>query len=184
MTETAQELDDKIIKLEQSIEALKTEYAGLIAKVESIKADMKQVKEKVDRSVQLIKNLSSERVRWDESSQNFVNQMSCLVGDCLYASAFLTYIGFFDHYYRGVLNSEWSDEIEMISLKIRHDIKFNEFLSTPSERLTWEQQGLPSDSLCIENVIIIKRFNRYPLIIDPSDQAFKFVMNHHATQKI
>lgn len=110
--------------------------------------------------------------------------MSCLVGDCLFASAFLTYIGFFDHYYRGVLNAEWSDEIEMTSLKIRHDIKFTEFLSIPSERLTWEQQGLPSDNLCIENVIIIKRFNRYPLIIDPSDQAFKFVMNHHQTEKI
>lgn len=99
---------------------------------------MKQVKEKVDRSVQLIKNLSSERVRWEESSQNFVNQMACLVGDCLYASAFLTYIGFFDHYYRGILNNDWGDEIDMVSLKVRSDIKFIEFLSVPSDRLTWE----------------------------------------------
>jgi len=29
--------------------------------------------------------------------------MSCLVGDCLFASGFLTYIGFFDHYYRKYL---------------------------------------------------------------------------------
>jgi dynein heavy chain 1 len=110
--------------------------------------------------------------------------MSCLVGDCLYASAFLTYTGFFDHYYRGVLNMEWSDVIDNIDLKMRTDIKFIEFLSKPSDRLTWENQGLPSDDLCVENVIVIKRFNRYPLIIDPSDQAFKFVMNHHQSQKI
>lgn len=184
LADTAKELEDKIVALEKNIENLKAEYAGLIAKVETIKADMKQVQEKVDRSVQLIKNLSSERIRWEESSQNFNNQMSCLVGDTLFASAFLTYIGFFDHYYRGVLNSDWSDSLEMSCIKMRSDIKFIEFLSTPSERLIWEQQALPNDTLCIENVIIIKKFNRYPLIIDPSDQAFKFVMNHHQDQKI
>lgn len=179
LKETAKELDDKITELEQNIEGLKAEYAALIAKVESIKTDMKQVKDKVDRSVQLIKNLSSERVRWEESSKNFVHQMACLVGDCLYAAAFLTYIGFFDHYYRGVLTSDWADALEMTSLKMRSDLKFTEFLSSASDRLTWQQQGLPNDNLCIENVIIVERFNRYPLIIDPSDQAFKFVMNHH-----
>jgi dynein heavy chain 1 len=73
MADTAKMLADKIVELEQSIEGLKTEYAALIAKVESIKTDMKQVKEKVERSVQLIKNLSSERVRWENSSKNFVH---------------------------------------------------------------------------------------------------------------
>lgn len=52
---------------------MKAEYAVLIAKVETLKADMKTVQEKVDRSVQLISNLSSERVRWEASSKNFVN---------------------------------------------------------------------------------------------------------------
>jgi len=65
--------------------------------------------------------------------------MACLVGDTLFASAFLTYTGFFDHFYRGVLNAEWSDSMEMCSLKTRADLKFIEFLSTPSERLIWEQ---------------------------------------------
>ncbi len=61
---------------------------------------MIQVKEKVERSVSLIRNLSSERQRWENSSKDFVNQMACLVGDCLFASAYLTYIGFFDFFYR------------------------------------------------------------------------------------
>ena len=112
-------LDDKIIKLEAGIEDLKTEYAVLIAKVETLKADMKTVQIKVDRSVQLISNLSSERVRWEASSKNFVNQMSCLVGDCLFAAGFLTYIGFFDHYYRKYLQVDWRDAIDQVSLKNR-----------------------------------------------------------------
>lgn len=30
----------------------------------------------------------------------------------------------------------------------------------------------------------MSRFNRYPLIIDPSDQALKYVMNHFRSRKI
>lgn len=155
--------------MEAGIEELKSDYAVLIAKVETLKADMRTVQEKVERSVQLISNLSSERVRWESSSKNFVNQMSCLVGDCLFAAGFLTYIGFFDHYYRRYLQVEWRDAIDIVSLKMRQEMKFVEFLSRPSERLEWEKQELPNDELCIENAIILKHYNRFPLVIDPSD---------------
>ena len=108
-----------MVWLEASIEDLKKEYAGLIAKVENIKNDMKTVQEKVARSVSLISNLSSERVRWEDSSKSFVYQMACLLGDCLFASGFLTYLGFFDHYYRQYLQLEWRDIVNSVSLKMR-----------------------------------------------------------------
>lgn len=119
MKEEKHALDLKIEELENGIEELKAEYAVLIAKVETLKADMKSVQEKVDRSVQLIANLSSERIRWEDTSKNFVNQMSCLVGDCLFAAGFLTYLGFFDHYYRRYLQLDWRDAIDQVSLKMR-----------------------------------------------------------------
>lgn len=112
MRDEQHRLDSLITHLEDSIEGLKSEYASLIAKVESIKQDMKTVQEKVGRSVQLISNLSSERARWEESSKSFVHQMACLVGDCLFTAGFLAYIGFFDHYYRKYLQSEWRDIID------------------------------------------------------------------------
>lgn len=112
MIERKQGLDEQVVKLEGSIESLALEYRDLIVKVEKIKSDMSSVQIKVKRSVDLIKNLSSERVRWEESSQNFVNQMSALLGDCLFASGFMTYIGFFDHFYRNYLLIEWKSEID------------------------------------------------------------------------
>ena len=95
--------------------------------------------------------------------------MSCLIGDSLISSAFLTYIGFFDHFYRQQLSLDWKDKIDMVDLKHRHDLKLTEFLSKPSEKLLWEKEELPNDELCIENAIIMMNYNRYPLIIDPSD---------------
>ena len=54
-------------------------------------------------------------------------------------------------------------------MKYRSDLSFSEFLSKPTDRLLWQTQELPNDELCIENAIVLKRFNRYPLVIDPSD---------------
>ena len=180
MKTNKQALDDEIVQLDRSIEGLQEDYAELMGTARQLEQETVAVQEKVNRSVALITNLSSERARWEESSKSFVDQMSCLLGDCLFASGFLTYIGFFDHYYRRYLQVEWRDAIDQVSLKMRHDLKFTEFLSKPSERLEWEKQELPSDELCVENAIIMKHYNRYPLVIDPSDQALKFIVNHYS----
>ena len=140
---------------------------------------MTKVQDKVKRSKHLIQNLSAESGRWESSSQSFKEQMACLLGDVLLSAAFLTYTGFFDHFYRQFLNAEWRYFVEQIGLKNRQELSFTEFLSKPTDRLQWQVQELPNDELCIENAIILKRYNRYPLIIDPSDQALKYVMNHY-----
>ena len=41
--------------------------------------------------------------------------------------------------------------------------------------LTWKKEGLPADSLSIENGIIIINTARTPLIIDPATQASEWL---------
>lgn len=43
---------------------------------------------------------------------------------------------------------------------------------------------MPADDLCTENAIMLKRFNRYPLVIDPSGQATEFLMNEYKEKSI
>ena len=59
-----------------------------------------------------------------------------------------------------------------------------QYLSIADERLRWQASSLPSDDLCVENAIMLKRFNRYPLIIDPSGQATEFIINEYKDKKI
>jgi dynein heavy chain 1 len=73
---------------------------------------MSKVVEKVNRSTNLIQNLSSERYRWEASSKNFKFQLATMPGDVLLSSAFLAYIGFFDHFYRKVMISNWKNYLE------------------------------------------------------------------------
>ena len=59
-----------------------------------------------------------------------------------------------------------------------------EYLSLPSERLLWQANHLPNDDLCTENALMLKRFNRYPLVIDPSGQATDFLLTHYKSRNI
>lgn len=54
-----------------------------------------------------------------------------------------------------------------------------EYLSSADERLEWINNGIPKDDLCMENVIMLHRFNRYPLIIDPSGQCLEYLMKQY-----
>ena len=60
-----------VLQLQENIQQYQTEYETLKEQSNTIKIDMKKVETKVNRSMSLIENLSSERYRWTNSSKNF-----------------------------------------------------------------------------------------------------------------
>ncbi|EKM83644.1 hypothetical protein AGABI1DRAFT_50984 [Agaricus bisporus var. burnettii JB137-S8] len=175
---------DMIAELEMKIAKYKDEYALLISDVQAIKAEMERVQGKVDRSMKLLESLSSERNRWEAGSRTFDVEMSTIVGDVLLSAAFLAYGGFFDQHYREMMWQEWSSHLADANIKFKHELAFTEYLSTADDRLSWQSKSLPSDNLTTENAIMLKRFNRYPLIIDPTGQATTFLLNEYKERKI
>ncbi|XP_044746185.1 dynein heavy chain, cytoplasmic isoform X2 [Coccinella septempunctata] len=179
-----EEVKNLISQLEQSIAAYKEEYAQLIAQAQAIKTDLGNVQAKVDRSIALLASLVIERQRWEASSETFKSQMSTIIGDVLLSSAFIAYGGYFDQHYRQNLFSTWCQHLALANIQFRPDIARTEYLSNPDERLRWQANALPTDDLCTENAIMLKRYNRYPLIIDPSGQATEYIMNEFKDKKI
>jgi dynein heavy chain 1 len=180
----AKDLESVIQSLEKSITQYKTEYADLISQAQAIKNDLNSVETKVARSVALLNSLSSEKVRWEASSESFKVQMSTIVGDVLVSSALMAYGGYFDQAMRTNLFNTWISSLQNASIKFKEDLARIEYLSSADERMNWTAAALPTDDLCIENAIMLKRFNRYPLIIDPSGQATEFIMNMYKDRKI
>ncbi|KAJ3856829.1 dynein heavy chain protein 1 [Lentinula lateritia] len=173
-----------IAELEGKIGRYKEEYALLISETQAIKSEMERVQSKVDRSMKLLESLSSERGRWEAGSRTFDDEMSTIVGDVLLSAAFLAYGGFFDQHYREVMWQEWSSHLSEANIKFKPELSLTEYLSTADDRLNWQSKSLPSDNLTTENAIMLKRFNRYPLIIDPTGQATTFLMNEYKDRKI
>ncbi|KAF9072690.1 dynein [Rhodocollybia butyracea] len=159
---------DMIAELEAKIARYKEEYALLISETQAIKSEMERVQSKVDRSMKLLESLSSERSRWEAGSRTFDDEMSTIVGDVLLSAAFLA-----------VVKSSYDANI-----KFKPELSLTEYLSTADDRLSWQSKSLPSDNLTTENAIMLKRFNRYPLIIDPTGQATTFLMNEYKDRKI
>ncbi|XP_055327511.1 dynein heavy chain, cytoplasmic-like [Paramacrobiotus metropolitanus] len=178
------EVRDKLVKLEKSIQGFRDEYAVLIREAEQLKLESAAVQAKVNRSESLLKSLESESHRWTESQKHFKDQMATLIGDALLSAAFITYSGFYDQHVRSNVQRNWSKFLKNSGVLYRPDLSLTEYLSTPDDRLRWLANGLPADDLCIENAIMLSRFNRYPLIIDPSGQATDFVLNELKTKKI
>ena len=177
-------LEIEVKELQESIAQYKADYATLIRDVESLKGEMGVVTKKVDRAESLINSLSKESQRWGKSSEGFEHELQNLIGDGLLMAAFLTYSGFFDFKARLTLMKRWQRMVDVLGIDFRPNLSMVEVLSKASDRLHWQSQGLPSDSLSIENGVILDHCVRFPLIIDPSGHAIDFVMNKFKDEKI
>lgn len=180
----AQAIENTIKRLEQSIANYELEYAALVSETEAIKVEMSRVQFKVDRSVKLLDNLSSERSRWADGSKSFDTQLRTLVGDVLLAAAFLAYSGLFDQQFRKAMMDDWLHSLSLSGIECKQHNPVAEYLSSADERLRWQENTLPADDLCTENAIILKRFNRYPLIIDPSGRVAQFLQNESKERRL
>ena len=170
--------------LEAKIDDYKKEYAMLISETQALKTEMAKVTDKVDRSTKLLQNLLGERERWHKQTDTFGEALSTLVGNIVMSSAFLVYFGMFDQETRSALHRQLCNHLVSAEIAVKEDLDLAEYLSQADERLLWHANSLPEDTLCIENAVMIKRFNRYPLLIDPSGQATGFLMKQFASRQI
>ena len=99
-----------------------------------------------------------------------------LLGDCLLASAFLSYLGAFTwDFRRDMLRGEWEKDIVTKNIPMSQPFKLDELLTNDVEISRWTSEGLPPDELSIENGILTTQASRYPLCIDPQQQALNWI---------
>ena len=166
--------DATVAELEESIDSFKREYASLISETQALSNEMHTVEARVARSVRLLDGLSSERERWEHGREAFDAQVKTLPGDALLCAAMITYAGFFDQACREALWHAWVARLGSCNVPVRAALSFADTLSTADERAAWQNLGLRSDSLSIENAVMLQRCTRVPLLIDPSGRAVSF----------
>lgn len=101
--------------------------------------------------------------------------MEFIIGNCLVAAGMMAYGGPFTALFRQSLESEWRNKIKSLGIPVLENISMKQLLEDPVVTKSWNAASLPNDDLSIENGIIMFGSKRWPLMIDPQNQANKFI---------
>ncbi|XP_039997326.1 dynein heavy chain 2, axonemal [Xiphias gladius] len=171
------EAQNKLREVAEKLDELKKQHGEKLAMKESLRKKSDEMEVKLDRADKLVTGLAGERVRWEERVSGLEENMGYLVGDCLLAASFLSYMGPFLSNYRDELLAIWMKEVRDLEIPCTPGFSFALFLSKPTAVRDWNIQGLPSDAFSTENGVIVTRGNRWPLMVDPQGQALKWIKN-------
>ena len=163
--------------VEANLAELNDKFEAGKKKQDELKAEVARCQAQLDRAGKLIGGLGGERTRWEKTVESLGEKLVNVVGDVVVSSGVVAYNGPFTPSFRAELLQEWS--AKMIELKLPHtpgaDIQTT--LADPVQIRAWTIAGLPSDSVSVENGIIVAKARRWPLMIDPQGQANKWVKN-------
>ncbi|XP_018647924.1 putative dynein heavy chain [Schistosoma mansoni] len=132
---------------------------------------------KLERAEQLIGGLGGEKSRWTEAAKSLGKQYTNLTGDILISSGLVAYLGAFTSTFRQIQVKIWLNEIMKYSIPCSESFSLVHTLGNPVDIRAWNIAGLPTDDFSIENGIIIANARRWPLMIDPTSQANKWIKN-------
>ncbi|KAF3697610.1 Dynein heavy chain 2, axonemal Axonemal beta dynein heavy chain 2 Ciliary dynein heavy chain 2 [Channa argus] len=155
------EAQSKLREVAEKLEELKRQHGEKLSMKETLRNKSDEMEVKLDRADKL----------------GLEENMGYLVGDCLLAASFLSYMGPFLSNYRDELLAIWMKEVWGSQIPCTPGFSFAVFMSNPSVVREWNIQGLPSDAFSTENGIIVTHGNRWPLMVDPQVQALKWIKN-------
>lgn len=164
-----------LAELEAKLAALQAEFEEKTAMKEALRLRAEQLRLNLERAVMLVDGLAGERLRWIETVKRLDREFSQLPGDCLMATAFVSYLGPFVSVYRERLTGGWQKEITGRQIPATSEFSIQLFLSDPPTIREWNLCGLPADEFSTENGIIVTTARRWPLIIDPQVQAVRWI---------
>lgn len=140
---------------------------------------------KLDLATRLVNALGSEKVRWAESITSLDSQLEVIVGDVLLSSAFISYTGPFSKRFRtGLLNDDFITYFKKNKIRMSEGLDPVSLLVDDATTAQWNNQGLPSDKVSIENGAILTSSERYPLMIDPQLQGITWIKQKLKSQRL
>jgi len=171
-------------EVEDKINALNTQLKEATEKKEKLEFDADKCEKQLKRANQLISGLGGEKVRWGEAAVTLSKSYEDLTGDVLISSGVVAYLGPFDILYRGDVVTSWAKGLHESGITCSHDFKLQNVLGDPVEIRNWHISGLPKDDYSTDNGIVVKMTRRWPLAIDPQQQANRWIRNKEGENQL
>ncbi|XP_074844510.1 dynein axonemal heavy chain 14, partial [Carettochelys insculpta] len=173
-----QKLDEKqrsLALIEAHKQNLEASYQESIAQKEMLATRKQVATQRLHRASILSTALEDEMERWKESINNLDERLRGIVGDALVSAACIIYGGVLSAGYRQQLINESLRLCNEHTIPVSPNYSLITAMTEKSEVSKWQNEGLPLDQYSIENAILVKNGQQWPLLIDPQKQACKWI---------
>ncbi|KAK0094203.1 hypothetical protein PV326_011565 [Microctonus aethiopoides] len=164
------EVQQKLERLMDLLTQRKSEFQGMTDEVNECELKLKRAEE-------LIGGLGGEYSRWSDTAKILGERYFKLTGDILIGSGVVAYLGAFTMQYRQGQINDWVKLCKQCNVYCSSNFQMSETLGDSVLIRSWNIFGLPTDLFSIDNAIIVSKSRRWPLMIDPENQANKWVKN-------
>jgi dynein heavy chain len=159
---------DQVRGLKETCEKTMNEKSALHNK-------LTQTEKRLERASKLISGLAGEEIRWKQEEKALQDKLSDIIGNVFISAAAINYYGPFVSEYRESLIAQWHAKCSSLNLPTSQQFSLLNTLGSAIEIRNWNINGLPSDSSSVDSAILIKRSLRFPLCIDPQQQAKRWL---------
>jgi dynein heavy chain, axonemal len=172
-------LESKQVQLQEvmsRVAALQKKCDETLAEKDRLQKESDTTAMRLIRAEKLTNGLSSEGERWSQNIVILKEEMNTLIGDIFLSSASISYFGAFTGPYRDNLTNLWIAKANELSIPSSgENFSLARALGDPVQIREWHNQGLPTDQVSIQSGILVDNSRRWPLMIDPQNQANQWI---------
>eukprot|EP01013_Petalomonas_cantuscygni_P008266 TRINITY_DN20983_c0_g1_i1.p1 TRINITY_DN20983_c0_g1~~TRINITY_DN20983_c0_g1_i1.p1 ORF type:complete len:1702 (-),score=530.22 TRINITY_DN20983_c0_g1_i1:180-4850(-) len=179
VSEKLEDARSRLKVITDKLDGLLRQKAESEARAQQLEAEVSQTEVKLERAGRLTAGLASEKTRWIETIAKLEGRERTLLGDALACAAQIAYSGYFPAQYRAELLSKWRAELVSMEVAVSTSCDVGAVLGDPVHVRGWRAAGLPADTLSTENALILANSRRWPYLIDPEQQANRWIRNSY-----
>ena len=182
---------DALQAIEDKVNKLKQQCDTTLKQKQDLEFQSDQCKGRLERANKLTVGLADEQIRWAQQEKQLKIEIEKLVGDVFICAAFVSYASPFTGVYRSNLTKLWLNKLHEshenddndknqqtpIPCSEKEHFGLIKVLGDPLEIRKWNAAGLPTDDVSIESGIVATQGERWPLMIDPQNQAKTWIRN-------
>ncbi|XP_021268215.1 dynein heavy chain 10, axonemal isoform X2 [Numida meleagris] len=171
-----EKINAELSTIQAELKALGDKYQEAIKEKQQLQEEAEIMQRRLEAADKLIFGLRSENKRWAKELEDLKMRKVKLLGDCLLCAAFLSYEGAFNWEFRNeMIYQAWQEDILSREVPLSQPFKLESLLTNEVEVSRWFSQGLPPDELSVQNGILTTYASRFPLCIDPQQQALNWI---------
>jgi dynein heavy chain len=169
------EKQDGLAAIVAQVAALEKRLSDTISEKERLENEAAVTKGRLQRADVLTLGLADEGVRWRETVVTIRTEIVNLTGDVFLSAAAISYYGPFTGVYRNDIVDHWLEACRGAGIPCGDSFDLRAVMGNPVTIRSWNLQGLPADSVSVNNGVMTVRGKRWPLMIDPQAQGNKWI---------